>query len=50
MPIERQNPVFGALGQADALQYRPDAVPRGRFASRGEKPQVLPAGADGRGT
>ena len=38
-----RDPVVATVGQADALQRWPDAVRRGRFACRGEKPQVLPA-------
>jgi hypothetical protein len=38
-----RDPVVAAAGQADPLQRRPDAVPRGRLACRSQKPQVLPA-------
>jgi hypothetical protein len=42
-----RDPVVAAVGQADPLQRRPDAIPRGRLACRGQQPQVLPAGEMG---
>ena len=44
IPIEySETRLSAAMGQADALQRWPDAVPRGLFTCRSEKPQVLPA-------